>query len=328
MLATFVIVALWGAAFVMLIVGRVDSAGTEISLRLWSIIPGVLGWVVLAFATITVVAPGEVGLPVTFGTVGTPLSPGIHLVAPWTSITTLSTKTQAYTMSHVTTEGAKAGDDSVTVQTKDNASVTIDSTVLYHVATASARDIIRRYGTDYVDKIVRPTIRTDIRDAATAFDAVDLGVAGRRQFEASTSVSIEAGLARYGLVLESVKIRDIGLPSTVTDAINAKLQAAQEVQRQQFRLQTAQLSADIKRTDAKATADSQQIIACGSHYETIDGKRTVIPNGIAQCQQQQLTPQYLQYIYIQALAAMANSPNHSTIILPFDQRLTPLIQVK
>ncbi|MEZ5168546.1 MAG: hypothetical protein R2695_19485 [Acidimicrobiales bacterium] len=40
----------------------------------------------------------------------------------------------------------------------------------------------------------------------------------------------------------------------------------------------------------------------------------------------QLTPQYLQ-TYIQALQALVDSPNNSTIILPFDQNLTPLINV-
>jgi hypothetical protein len=53
----------------------------------------------------------------------------------------------------------------------------------------------------------------------------------------------------------------------------------------------------------------------------------VVPNPIDRCSQAQLTPAYLQFTYIQALKALVNSPNNSTIILPFDQALTPLINV-
>jgi hypothetical protein len=35
----------------------------------------------------------------------------------------------------------------------------------------------------------------------------------------------------------------------------------------------------------------------------------------------------LQFAYIQALKQLVNSPNNSTIILPFDKNLTPLLQV-
>ena len=52
-----------------------------------------------------------------------------------------------------------------------------------------------------------------------------------------------------------------------------------------------------------------------------------MPNPIEECSQAQLTPQYLQYTYIQALKQLVNSPNNSTIILPFDSNLTPLINV-
>ena len=53
----------------------------------------------------------------------------------------------------------------------------------------------------------------------------------------------------------------------------------------------------------------------------------VVPNPIDRCSQAQLTPQYLQWTYIQALQSLVDSPNNSTIILPFDQALTPLLNI-
>ena len=54
---------------------------------------------------------------------------------------------------------------------------------------------------------------------------------------------------------------------------------------------------------------------------------TVVPNPLTRCSQSQLTPQYLQFTYIQALKSIVTSPNTSTVILPFDQNLTPLLNV-
>ena len=326
MAAALLAILLWIVALGMLLVPK--SKSQQLPLKALSIIPGVLGWVILGAASFTVVSPGEVGVPIALGSVGTPLTPGIHLIAPWATVETLSTKTQSYTMSHVATEGQTQGNDSVIVQSKDNATVTIDSTVLYHVASSSARDIVKKYGTDYQDKIVRPTIRADVRDAATAFDATELGTTGRAQFELATTAAIEKGFQQYGLVLESVKVRDIGLPQTVIDSVNIKIKSAQDLLNLQIQLQQAQINADIQRTGAKATADAQQIVACGAHFETVDGKQAVTPNSKDKCDQTQLTPQYLQFVYIQTLQKIAESKSNSTIVIPFDQKLTPLLNVK
>lgn len=288
----------------------------------------VLGVILMLLSTFTVVDAGNVGVPQTLGSVGSSIAPGFHMVAPWTDVSEISIKTQEYTMSHVSNDGKKAGDDSVAVQSLDNATLNIDSTVLYHVDGGSAANLFKKYGTDYEGKIVRPTIRSAIRDAATEFQATELGTSKRRNYEQSVATSIEKGFTQYGLVLESVKIRDIGLPQTVIDSINAKIKAQQNVVTAQFELQNVTIEAQKKIVIAKGSADAQQIIACGSHDVVINKVVTVVPNGKADCDQTQLTPEYLQFLYIQSLQKIAESPNNSTIVVPFDTKLTPLLNVK
>jgi prohibitin 1 len=41
-----------------------------------------------------------------------------------------------------------------------------------------------------------------------------------------------------------------------------------------------------------------------------------------------LTQNYLQWYYISQLKDVVTSPNNSTIILPYDQRLTPLLNIQ
>ena len=110
--------------------------------------------------------------------------------------------------------------------------------------------------------------------------------------------------------------------------INAKIKSTQELLNLQVQLQQAGENADIQRTIAKATADAQQIVACGAHFAVVDGKQVVQPNQKDHCDQTQLTPQYLQYIYIQTLQKIAESKSNSTIVIPFDSKLTPLLNVK
>lgn len=59
-------------------------------------------------------------------------------------------------------------------------------------------------------------------------------------------------------------------------------------------------------------------------------KRVIEAKGIADAQliiNKTLTQEYLQWYYIKTLKSLINSPNHSTIILPFDQKLVPMLQI-
>jgi regulator of protease activity HflC (stomatin/prohibitin superfamily) len=135
-----------------------------------------------------------------------------------------------------------------------------------------------------------------------------------------------------GIILEDFQLREVRLETTLQDAVTAKTAAQQEAERQQFELSIAQQQAEITRVQAIATADAQQILACGGYVDTVtnpDGTTVdvVVPRPISDCTQAQLTPQYLQWTYIQALQALVDSPNNSTIILPFDENLTPLLNI-
>ena len=136
-------------------------------------------------------------------------------------------------------------------------------------------------------------------------------------------------LRNEGLILQDFQLREVTLSSTLAQAVAAKVAAQQVEQQQVFKLATAQQQADITRIQALATADSQQILACGGSPATLtrDGQevQTVIPNPLSRCSQAQLTPAYLQFTYIQALKQLASSNNTTTLVLPFDKNLTPLI---
>jgi regulator of protease activity HflC (stomatin/prohibitin superfamily) len=248
-----------------------------------------LGIVISSFVQIDA---GHVGVKKLFGNVQpTVLTSGLHMVNPLYEIDRLDIRTQNYTMSGVTDEGQKSGDDAIRVLTADGLEVTIDLTVLYRVNPIEAPRLIREIGVDYVDKIVRPIARTRIRDNAVYYEAVALYSTKRDEFQNRIFKGIEADFKSRGLLLENLLVRNITLPATVKASIEQKIQAEQESQKMQFVLAKERQEAERKRVEAQGIADYQRIIS------------------------ESLTDKQLQYEQIKAMKELAQSQNAKLIMM-------------
>jgi regulator of protease activity HflC (stomatin/prohibitin superfamily) len=279
-----------------------------------------------------VVPAGTVAVPVTLGRSGRQLRSGVHVTLPFTTTKVMSTRTENYTMAAAKGEGARGNvDDAVAVLGRDGAGGRIDATVLFRLVPDRATDVYRSVGTNYVEKVIRPSARNCIRSAFTDYDMVDAATTSWPEVGDVIAGCMRDKIETRGFVLEDFQLREVTLDDVVQKAISAKVAAQQDSERQRFELTKAQQAAEITRVEAIATADAQQILACGGETATIerDGKQVqvIVPKPIDRCSQAQLTPQYLQFTYIQALKQLVDSPNNSTIILPFDENLTPLLNV-
>jgi len=105
------------------------------------------------------------------------------------------------------------------------------------------------------------------------------------------------------LILEDVLIRDIRLPESVVKAIEEKRKAYEEAQRMQFLLEKEKLEAERKKVEAQGIAEANRIIA-GS-----------------------LTREYLMWKFIENIQEYARSQNNTIILLPYDTRMTPIINI-
>jgi len=266
-----------------------------------------LGLAVLAFVagSFTIIEPGYVGVPVTFGNVGAQsLSAGFHPIFFFTDIYKMSVQTKDYTMSSANAEGNKVGDDAVATLSRDQLILKFDVTVWYHLDPSQANNVYSNIGLDYEEVIVRPAIRTALVNAATKFDASDVMSLQRDAYTKMVTELLLQELSGKGVILDNVLIRNVEPPATVSDAIAAKLKASQQAQQMEYTIQYAQKEAQRKAIEAQGIADAQRIINNG------------------------LTQNYLQWYYISQLKELVNSPNNSTIILPYDQKLTPLLNIQ
>lgn len=288
---------------------------------------GILGLTLLIglVTSIRSVDAGTVSIPVAFGTVGEPIGPGIHVVPPWVDLTSVSTRTQEYTMTVAQSEGAVNGDDSVTVNGSDGASAAVDSTLLFRIEEANADRVYREVGTNYVSILVRPKARECIRDAGTKQSTVDLVTTKREAFATAAEECIRNGLEDRGITVEDLQIREMRAAENIQVAIDSKVASSEQAKQKEFELAAARQDAEKKRIETQAISDGQQIVRCGAQVvPQDDGTTKVVPRSDAECQNQ-LTPEYLQWYYIDTMSKLAGSPNSTFIFAPVDQELTPLL---
>lgn len=323
-------ILLFIAAIVLFLVGRSYAKDETYAmyaknLRLACYMTLGLGVFFLLISTIRVVEPGEVGIPVTLGKAQSPLDSGVAFVNPLASVKKLSIRTEDYTMVANAGEGNKTGDDSIEVQGRDGATGVADATVLYHLERSEASNVYRQIGTNFEEKIIRPIARSCIRDAFVKETMIDAATTARAEITHEIATCMESQFEDRGFVLESFQMRGVKVSAEVQKSINAKVSAEQAAKQAEFDLQRSRLTAEQKRVEAQGTSDAQQIIACGSTtVVNKDGSKSVLAKEGAACENN-LTTEFLQYQYIQALRELVDSPNNSTLILPFDQQLLPTL---
>lgn len=212
----------------------------------------VLFAVVALSQAFTVVPAGHVGIVDFFGTVSDKtLSPGINLVNPMAKVVTYSAQTKEHkeTMQVLSREGLTIG---------------LELSVLYRLNPDSAASIYKKiYGGDYEDVILIPQFRSISRSVTASFQASALYSTERERLSEAVQSELARVIGVRGIVVEATPLRNVALPSQLTEAIEQKQRADQESQRMEFILTKEKQEADRKRIEGKGIADFQAIVAAG-----------------------------------------------------------------
>ena len=288
MFLVFLGIVLW---VVLTVFSKANPQRAQLS-RIANILGPMLVILGLSLACTVQIGPGQVGVQTLFGKVqsGT-LTEGLNFINPLVNITHFDTRTQNYTMSALHDEGDKEGDDGIRVLSADGLEVTFDLTVLYRLDANMAAEVLRTIGIDYTEKVVRPITRTKIRDFAANYDAVALYSSKREEFQKRLFEALTKEFQVRGLILEDFLVRNVALPTSVKQAIEAKINAEQESQKMRFVLEKERQEADRKRVEAQGITDYQRILTAS------------------------LSDKLLQYEQIKAQKELAASPNAKIIVL-------------
>ena len=265
----------------------------------------VFGWIGLIVMVVMLIciAPlglkiidaGEVGVQVKFGRVlDNTLTEGFNKKSIFADVYTYSIRIREYTMSSDVGEGDQSAPDSVSARTADNSEVKIDATLWWAIDPESAFDIYKKVSKNddsLQGMIVRPAIRTAIRDEAASYTLETL-MRERGAMTKGITDAVITNVAGKGILIDRVLVRRVEPPQSVDEAIQKKLKAEQELQQKEFELAKAKKDAEIRITEARGVAEAQDII------------------------QKKLTPIYVQYEAIQAYKTLAGSNNTTFVILP------------
>lgn len=99
-----------------------------------------------------------------------------------------------------------------------------------------------------------------VRDVCAEYTPEALYTVERNTVETRALARMEKELATRGFVFEQVMLQDPVLPAIVTERIQAKIGAEQDVIRMQSVLKQKELEAQAKVVEAKGIAESQAII--------------------------------------------------------------------
>ncbi len=207
---------------------------------------------------------------------------------------------------------------------KEGLTIASDVSILYRIEASKVTDVIREIGLNY-DQIVTSVFRSAAADICSQFFAKDMHSGERRVIESQIAELMNVRLGPKGFIIEAVLLKSITLPRGLTQAIEQKLEAEQDAMRMQFIL-------DQQRREAE-----RQVIAANAKREVavIDAEAKAEVIRIEAAAQQKanellnssLTPGVLRMKQIEAMLALATSPNTKTIFMdpknPFMNMMDP-----
>lgn len=252
---------------------------------------GIIGFVlvIVLFSSITRVDTGRVGVLTLFGRVtGETLGEGIHLINPLKTNNEMSVQTQTLK-------------ESASVPSSEGLMMALDTSLIFHLNPDRAAEVFQKIGADYQDKVVENQLRSAIRESTASHTANALYTGEREIVAKQIQDRISEDLAKRGITVEAVLLRDIQLPATLKASIEAKQQAEQEALAMNFRLQKETQEAQRKRIEAAGVRDFQQIVAQG------------------------ITPSLLEWKGIEATENLAKSGNAKVVVIGNNKNGLPLI---
>jgi len=244
---------------------------------------------ILLWSSTTSVPTGHVGVLSLFGRVtGETLPEGIHLVNPLKDVNKLSVQTQAMK-------------ESASVPSNEGLIMSLDTSLLFRLDAGQAAHVFQTIGRDYVARVVEPNLRSAIRSVTSAHSANALYTGAREEVAIRIQDELIKLLGPRGIIVESVLLRDVQLPTMLKTSIEAKQQAEQEALRMNFVLQKEKQEAERKRIEAQGIADFQRIVAQG------------------------ISAQLLEWKGIEATERLAMSPNAKVVLIGNSRTGLPLI---
>jgi regulator of protease activity HflC (stomatin/prohibitin superfamily) len=254
----------------------------------------------LFFQSCTVVRPGETAVKTRWGKYKNGvLSQGLHVYNP------IGTKVVKYSL-RITEYSEK-----MHLPTKEGLEINTALTLLYHLKPGYEQNVYSKFGKDYASPLIMNSLYAIARQSTTTYFANDI-ITQREAMEKDINDRLVAIVTPYGVIIDKVLLKDIILPSDITQAIANKVSAQQVAQKAEFDVQKQRVELNFfiekQLKEAQLTVDKQKIEAERIQIEAESiRKAQIIIN-------ESLTDKILKYKSLEVTKGLITSPNAKVII--------------
>lgn len=260
----------------------------------WGVVGFILFVLIMIFsnATFTTIESGEKGVLFKRFSGGLDkeniYQQGFHVVAPWNML-------YVYDVREMQLE------EEMEVLSSNGLNIRVDVTIRVHPKYAEIGDLHENFGRQYADRLVRPELRSSVREVIGQFTPEELYSTKRNEVQTLIDEDLQEALSDNFIQLKATLIRDIQLPDKVRSAIETKLEAEQTSLKYQYILDQERKEAERKIIEAQAKSDANRILNAS------------------------LTENILRDKGIEATLELAKSPNSKVVIVGGEGGGLPLI---
>lgn len=229
----------------------------------------VLAVIMLAICTVKIPA-GYVGVIYSMngGVAEETLSQGWHLVAPTKHVTKY---TVGIEQSYLTSEdkGDSEKDESFTASSSEGKAVNIDLTFTYQYDANRVSEVFTKFkgksGEDVKDSFIKPNVISWTKEVVSRYKVADMLGEKRADINAEITAYLAEKAEPYGIIISNASLINISVDEQTEKAINDKIKATQDAERQavenQMNVDKATADAEAKRIAAQGEADALLIQA-------------------------------------------------------------------
>jgi regulator of protease activity HflC (stomatin/prohibitin superfamily) len=214
--------------------------------------------------------------------------PGFHIIAPWNNMFVYNVREQQL-------------EEEMEVLSSNGLNIKVDITVRVNPKFDQIGYLHETFGLDYLNSLVRPEVRSSVRQILGQFTPEELYSTRRDEVQSLIQENLEETLGNNYVDLRATLIRDIELPEKVRTAIEEKIEAEQLALKYEYILAQERKEAERKIIEAEAKAQANQILNAS------------------------LTQNILRDKGIEATLELANSPNSKVIVVGSGESGLPLI---
>jgi regulator of protease activity HflC (stomatin/prohibitin superfamily) len=208
------------------------------------------------------------------------------------------------------------------VITKDNAVVRVDGVVFYQVLDAAKA----AYEVANLEQATLALVMTNIRTVLGAMD-LDESLSKRDEINARLLKVVDEATHPWGVKVNRIEIKDISPPKDLVDAMARQMKAEREKRAQILEAeglkQSAILKADGEKQSTILQAEGQKEAAyreaeARERLAAAEAKATQLVSDAISAGNLNAINYFVATKYVEALKAMADSPNQKMLMLPFE----------